>query len=125
MTPLTDRERAITLAHRMLERPHADPDDDLAILSRQVIRMNEAYRALVERVQEVENRCEFLTDQRDQQIASSDEFIHALQREVERLVQERDELKGVVLSVCHSRMGIATIRALDELRKVGKKYASE
>lgn len=32
---------AIALAHRVLDRPNADPDDDLAILARQFIRATE------------------------------------------------------------------------------------
>jgi hypothetical protein len=42
-TPATDREatRARLLAERILDRWHGDPDDDLAILSRAVVRLNE------------------------------------------------------------------------------------
>ena len=36
-----EREDAIKLANRVLERPYADPDDDLAVLARQFLRCTE------------------------------------------------------------------------------------
>jgi hypothetical protein len=38
MTPITD---ALALANKVLDRPHADPDDDLATMARGVILMHE------------------------------------------------------------------------------------
>lgn len=35
-----ERERAFTLAEKVLDRPNADPDDDLAVLARQLLRSN-------------------------------------------------------------------------------------
>lgn len=35
---LSEKDRAIKLANTVLERPNADPDDDLVILSRQLLR---------------------------------------------------------------------------------------
>lgn len=35
---ITERQEAILLANKILERPNADPDDDLALLSRQFLR---------------------------------------------------------------------------------------
>lgn len=39
---MSEREEARRLAHRVLERPNADPDDDLATLARQLLRAHEA-----------------------------------------------------------------------------------
>ena len=39
---MTEYEETIKLANRILERPNADPDDDLAMLSRQFLRQVEA-----------------------------------------------------------------------------------
>lgn len=36
--PPSERAQAVTLATLVLDRPNADPDDDLAILSRQFLR---------------------------------------------------------------------------------------
>ncbi len=36
-----EREYALKLADKILERPNADPDDDLAVLSRQLMRAQE------------------------------------------------------------------------------------
>ena len=33
-----ERQRAIELANKILDRPSGDPDDDLAVLSRQLLR---------------------------------------------------------------------------------------
>jgi len=39
----TERDVAIELANRVLDRPYGDPDDDLAILARQFLRAVEAH----------------------------------------------------------------------------------
>lgn len=39
---MSERERAVQLANRILDRPSGDPDDDLAVLSRQLLRALEA-----------------------------------------------------------------------------------
>jgi hypothetical protein len=46
---MTEYEETILLANKILDRINADPDDDLAMLSRQLLRTVEAYNALVER----------------------------------------------------------------------------
>lgn len=38
----SEREAARILANKVLERPNADPDDDLAVLARQLLRTDEA-----------------------------------------------------------------------------------
>lgn len=38
---MSEKDAAIALAHRVLDRVNADPDDDLAILARQLLRHNE------------------------------------------------------------------------------------
>ncbi len=38
---MSERREAISLAQRVLDRPNADPDDDLAILARQFLRYGE------------------------------------------------------------------------------------
>jgi hypothetical protein len=35
---MTEKDEAIALAERVLDRPYADPDDDLAVLARQLLR---------------------------------------------------------------------------------------
>jgi hypothetical protein len=44
----TEREDAITLANKILDRVNADPDDDLAVLSRQLLRTSEGFDRLHE-----------------------------------------------------------------------------
>lgn len=44
-----EHDRAIRLANRILDRPYADPDDDLAVLSRQLIRYTEEVSQLRKR----------------------------------------------------------------------------
>lgn len=39
---MSEIEEALVLANRILDRPNADPDDDLAVLSRQLIRVTES-----------------------------------------------------------------------------------
>lgn len=46
---MSEREEAIALAKRILDRPHADPDDDLAILARQFLRTRERELAVYAR----------------------------------------------------------------------------
>ena len=41
-----ERSDAIKLANRVLDRPHADPDDDLAVLARQLLRREEYVASL-------------------------------------------------------------------------------
>jgi hypothetical protein len=43
---MTELEEAIALANKILDRNYADPDDDLAILSRQFLRAREAVAEL-------------------------------------------------------------------------------
>jgi hypothetical protein len=38
---MTEGQETRALAHRILDRPYADPDDDLAMLSRQLLRADE------------------------------------------------------------------------------------
>lgn len=38
---MSERDDAIALANRLLDEPHADPDDDLRVLARQLIRATE------------------------------------------------------------------------------------
>jgi hypothetical protein len=40
--PTSELQSALALARRVLDRPSADPDDDLAVLARQLIRQHEA-----------------------------------------------------------------------------------
>lgn len=59
---MTEREETIALANKILERPYADPDDDLAMLSRQFLRQIEATERLREaivkhRSQKADDRC--------------------------------------------------------------------
>lgn len=42
----TELAEALALAHRILDRPSGDPDDDLAMLSRQLLRQTEAIERL-------------------------------------------------------------------------------
>lgn len=44
-----ERQRALELAERILDRPNADPDDDLAVLARQLIRAQEEINSLRQR----------------------------------------------------------------------------
>lgn len=45
---MSDRERAdaIVLAHKLLDEPYCDPDDDLRMLSRQLLRREEYISAM-------------------------------------------------------------------------------
>lgn len=45
---MTEKKQAIELANRVLDRVSADPDDDLAVLARQLIRAAERNKALEE-----------------------------------------------------------------------------
>lgn len=58
MTP--ERERAIQLANRILDRINADSDDDLALLSRQLLRANSAQDRMVSK-DELRSTIELLT----------------------------------------------------------------
>lgn len=44
---MTEPEQADLLAHRILDDAHADPDDDLAVLARQLLRRDEAVARLL------------------------------------------------------------------------------
>lgn len=44
---MTEAEETRHLANRILDRPNADPDDDLAMLSRELLRADEKIAALV------------------------------------------------------------------------------
>ena len=35
---MSEKEQAIILANKVLDRPYGDPDDDLAVLARQLLR---------------------------------------------------------------------------------------
>lgn len=52
----TEKEQTIRLANTILDRPYADPDDDLAMLSRQFLRSiereSETEKRVIERVRE-------------------------------------------------------------------------
>ena len=50
---MTEKEEAIKLANKILDRISADPDDDLAMLSRQFLRALEALTESQRRVAEL------------------------------------------------------------------------
>ena len=54
----SERREAIALANRVLERPNADPDDDMAILARQFLRSEERCERVPELERELEKRTE-------------------------------------------------------------------
>jgi broad specificity phosphatase PhoE len=68
---MTEREQALKLAARILDRYGVDPDDDLGILARQLTRAHEraeklhaaleALRRAVEKVPEMQNRDKYLS----------------------------------------------------------------
>lgn len=43
---MSEAKQALLLADKVLERPSADPDDDLAVLARQLVRTREKLEAL-------------------------------------------------------------------------------
>lgn len=43
---MSEKEEAIRLANKVLDRPYADPDDDIAILARQFLRSLEVHPAI-------------------------------------------------------------------------------
>lgn len=43
---MSELDEAVDLANKVLDRPNADPDDDLAILARQFLRALEREQAL-------------------------------------------------------------------------------
>jgi hypothetical protein len=45
---MTERQEALRIANRILDRPNGDPDDDLAILARQLIRVSESAKNALE-----------------------------------------------------------------------------
>lgn len=45
---MDERAQAIVLANRILDRINADPDDDLAVLSRQLLRLRELVLAVAD-----------------------------------------------------------------------------
>lgn len=47
---ISERGRALILAAAILDRPHADPDDDLAVLARQLTRAQEEIDGLKRKV---------------------------------------------------------------------------
>ena len=51
---MTEQKDAIKLANRILERPYADPDDDLAVLARQLLRSREIIDKQEKALQEVD-----------------------------------------------------------------------
>jgi hypothetical protein len=46
MNLISERGRALILAAAVLDRPNADPDDDMAVLARQLIRAQEEIESL-------------------------------------------------------------------------------
>ena len=58
---LSELRDAVALANRMLDRVNADPDDDVAMLSRQFLRAIERERRLVEALKLAATRLEILT----------------------------------------------------------------
>lgn len=57
MSKANDPENALKLAERVLDRPFADPDDDQAVLARQLIRKSEALTILKTRLEAAEAVC--------------------------------------------------------------------
>jgi hypothetical protein len=99
---VSEREDVITLANRVLDRVNADPDDDIAILARQLLRTHDRERELREALQEsikLQSHYAMLLNGWDGgkriQFASADAWLKRLaelkKREAERLLEKSEQ----------------------------------
>jgi hypothetical protein len=51
---MTEREEAIALAHRVLDKPYIDPDGDICLLARQLLRSEEREATLAKKLEEAD-----------------------------------------------------------------------
>ena len=63
---MDERENAIKVAHAVLDQPWRDPDDDISVLARQLLRANEAVDALNAKLSDLyEGRSVIIPSSRD------------------------------------------------------------
>ena len=79
-----ERDFSIALANRILDRPSGDPDDDLAVLSRQLLRKTGALIAANTRIAELEETITSRESMLDRLNASNDNQL----RRIDELEQE-------------------------------------
>jgi len=95
MTPATEKQEVLILADKLLDEPNADPDDDLRMLARQLIRTNAQLELWIERaaIWQQQERAAFLAGA----TAYAAGFGHSgLFSENETLRRVRDEWKPFV-----------------------------
>ena len=114
----TETEQAIALADRVLDRPYSDPDDDLAVLSRQFLRARllvDKYKWQVRdtctRAETAEARIAELEAQADAEIAARQKLFDAVMDDAEQQKREAQHQARIA-----RRNGGAAHRKANELQ---------
>lgn len=85
---MNERTEAFILANRLLDEPNADPDDDLRILARQLLRKTEVVERLEKRLQEQQDPT------LDMIHANIEITLHKYEEAVRRMGKEIDYVAG-------------------------------
>lgn len=94
---MTEEKIAWELAHKVLDRPYADPDDDLATLARQFLRARERLLPMMEKTMEITIRVRGKADEMDS-MRNVLTFDQILQGKTSMLTKYAQEMFGKLLT---------------------------
>lgn len=81
---MSERTDALKLAHRLLDEPNIDPDDDLRVLARQLVRRTEQLEAMHRKFRELDWEGVAMRDMinanRDEMLKKHEEAVSMVQR---------------------------------------------
>jgi hypothetical protein len=99
---MSEKTDAIALANRLMEEPNMDPDDDLRVLSRQLLRSTETIAAMHKKLQEVDwdNQAELdmIEANRDSILRIHEEGIRRIEK-CYKMSERRALIEGIIYAV--------------------------
>lgn len=114
-----EKVEADKLADKLLDEPYADPDDDLRVLSRQLLRRREVVERLEKRLAEtIDGTLDLINANRDTILRITEEGLHRVRKECEYLttsLEQSDNLSVIVIKDLreHVRLALRIIEAVN------------
>ena len=108
---MSEFEETVCLANKLLERPNADPDDDLAMLSRQFLRQVETVERLkADLVAQYDPHGDLVAANRDAILAKHEEAVRRLRRCLTEGLKDKSGMRFGLEAQCKF-----AVRVLDAL----------
>ena len=125
-----EKDTVDKLAERLLEEPYADPDDDLRMLARQLLRRREVVERLEKQLVEMsDNTLDLINANRDSILRITEEGLYRVGKECEYIVtslEQSDSPPPIVVKdlADHGRLALRVIGAVSTFHPMHGEYWS-